>query len=35
MMVASTVSLTTLASVVSLPVWLYSLSALAARIPAR
>ncbi len=35
MMVASTISLTTLASVVSLPVWLYSLSALAARIPAR
>jgi len=35
MMVASTVSLTTLASVVSLPVWLYALSALAARIPAR
>ncbi len=35
MMVASTVSLTTLASVISLPVWLYSLSALAARIPAR
>jgi malonate transporter len=35
MMVASTVSLTTLASVVSLPVWLYSLSAIAARIPAR
>jgi malonate transporter and related proteins len=35
MMVASTVSLTTLVSVVSLPVWLYSLSALAARIPAR
>lgn len=35
MMVASTVSLTTLASVISLPVWLYSLSAIAARIPAR
>jgi malonate transporter and related proteins len=35
MMVASTVSLTTLVSVVSLPVWLYSLSALAARISAR
>jgi predicted permease len=35
MMVASTVSLTTLASVVSLPIWLYSLSELAARIPAR
>jgi malonate transporter and related proteins len=35
MMVASTISLTTLASVVSLPVWLYSLSAIAARIPAR
>jgi malonate transporter len=35
MMVASTISLTTLASVVSLPLWLYSLSALAARIPAR
>jgi malonate transporter and related proteins len=35
MMVASTISLTTLASVVSLPAWLYALSALAARIPAR
>lgn len=35
MMVASTVSLTTLACVISLPVWLYALSGLAARIPAR
>jgi malonate transporter len=35
MMVASTISLTTLASVVSLPVWLYSLSSLATRISAR
>lgn len=35
MMVASTVSLTTLASVVSLPVWLYSLSELARRIGTR
>jgi malonate transporter and related proteins len=35
MMVASTVSLTTLVSVVSLPVWLYSLSALTAHISAR
>ena len=35
MMVASTVSLTTLVSVISLPVWLYSLSALAAHIPGR
>jgi len=32
MLVASTVSLTTLASVVSLVVWLYGLSRLAARI---
>jgi malonate transporter and related proteins len=32
MMVASTVSLTTLASVISLVVWLYALSGLAARI---
>ena len=35
MMVASTVSLTTLASVVSLVVWLYGLSGLATRIAAR
>jgi malonate transporter and related proteins len=35
MMVASTVSMTTLASIVSLPVWLYALSGLAARIGAR
>jgi malonate transporter len=35
MMVASTVSLTTLASVISLVVWLYGLSGLATRIPAR
>jgi predicted permease len=34
MMVASTVSMTTLASVISLVVWLYALSGLAARIPA-
>lgn len=34
MMVASTVSTTTLASVVSLVVWLYALSGLASRIPA-
>jgi malonate transporter and related proteins len=34
MMVASTVSLTTLASIISLVVWLYGLSGLAARIPA-
>jgi malonate transporter len=32
MMVASTVSLTTLASVISLVVWLYALSGLATRI---
>jgi malonate transporter and related proteins len=35
MMVASTVSLTTLASVISLVVWLYALSGLAARIAVR
>jgi malonate transporter and related proteins len=35
MLVASTVSLTTLASIVSLVVWLYALSSLAARLPAR
>ena len=35
MLVASTVSLTTLASIVSLPIWLYALSGLAARIPAQ
>jgi len=35
MMVASTVSMTTLASILSLPVWLYSLSGLSARIAAR
>jgi malonate transporter and related proteins len=35
MMVASTVSMTTLVSVLSLVVWLYGLSELAARIPAR
>jgi malonate transporter len=35
MMVASTVSLTTLISVISLVVWLYALSGLAERIPAR
>jgi hypothetical protein len=35
MMVASTVSMTTLASVVTLVVWLYALSGLSARIPAR
>ncbi len=35
MMVASTVSLTTLASIVSLVVWLYALSGLSARIAAR
>jgi malonate transporter and related proteins len=35
MMVASTVSLTTLASVMSLVIWLYALSGLATRIPAR
>jgi malonate transporter and related proteins len=35
MMVASTVSLTTLASIASLVVWLYLLSGLATRIPAR
>jgi malonate transporter len=35
MMVASTVSLTTLASIISLVVWLYGLSGLAARIAAR
>jgi malonate transporter and related proteins len=35
MMVASTVSLTTLASIISLVVWLYGLSSLAARIAAR
>lgn len=34
MMVASTVSMTTLASVVSLVVWMYALSGLATRIPA-
>ena len=34
MMVASTVSMTTLASIISLVVWLYALSGLAARIPA-
>jgi malonate transporter and related proteins len=34
MMVASTVSLTTLASIISLVIWLYGLSGLAARIPA-
>jgi malonate transporter and related proteins len=33
-MVASTVSLTTLASVVSLPIWLYALSGLASRVTA-
>jgi len=35
MMVASTVSMTTLASIISLVVWLYGLSGLAARITAR
>ena len=35
MMVASTVSMTTLVSVISLVVWLYALSGLATRIPAR
>jgi len=35
MMVASTVSLTTLTSVISLVVWLYALSGLATRITAR
>jgi malonate transporter and related proteins len=35
MMVASTVSMTTLASIVSLPVWLYALSSLSTRITAR
>jgi len=35
MMVASTVSMTTLASVITLMVWLYGLSGLATRIPAR
>ena len=35
MMVASTVSMTTLASVVSLVVWLYALSGLATRVGAR
>jgi malonate transporter and related proteins len=35
MMVASTVSMTTLASIVSLPVWLYALSVLSARIATR
>src|SRR5215469_14341610 len=35
MMVASTVSMTTLASIISLVVWLYGLSGLAARIAAR
>ena len=35
MMVASTVSMTTLVSVVSLAVWLYGLSGLSTRIPAR
>ena len=35
MMVASTVSMTTLISVISLVVWLYALSGIAARIPAR
>ena len=35
MMVASTVSLTTLVSVISLPLWLYALSGLAARLTAR
>jgi predicted permease len=35
MMVASTVSMTTLASVISLVVWLYALSGLATRIAAR
>jgi malonate transporter len=34
MMVASTVSMTTLASVISLVVWLYALSGIASRIPA-
>lgn len=34
-MVASTISMTTLASVISLVVWLYGLSGLAARIPAQ
>ena len=34
-MVASTVSVTTLTSVISLPLWLYALSGIAARIPAR
>jgi predicted permease len=34
MLVASTVSMTTLASIISLAVWLYALSGLAARIPA-
>jgi predicted permease len=35
MMVASTISMTTLVSVVSLVAWLYALSGLAARITAR
>jgi hypothetical protein len=35
MLVASTVSMTTLASVISLVVWLYGLSGIAARIAAR
>jgi malonate transporter len=35
MMVASTVSLTTLSSVISLVVWLYALSGLTTRIAAR
>jgi malonate transporter and related proteins len=35
MLVASTVSMTTLASIISLVVWLYGLSGLATRIPAR
>jgi malonate transporter and related proteins len=34
MMVASTVSLTTLASIISLVLWLYALSGLSARIAA-
>jgi malonate transporter len=34
MMVASTVSLTTLASIISLVVWLYALSGLSARVAA-
>jgi predicted permease len=34
MMVASTVSMTTLLSIISLVVWMYALSGLATRIPA-